>query len=934
MAKRSNRRSRPRNDAGCMWGLISLFDFRRGHPTQKLLSDKRHESNRHTGTGYSRIKLDSLRSSSNKHEYGSLVDEIRDDQVDSVMTSVKILMEEEMSQHIQKKITRDNLQIEDHPKKSYKQRSKKLKGSDAQGINLAASSSLDGHESDSMDLMRRSSLNFDLAAFLMEFYGYTYQQKHADSDNKFDLLPALENISPKIYNHLSEPDGHVDQKISFFQKNLADVSQAILSQKLMVEKQLDGRWVVHPKEYMDALDILNSDKELLMQLLHDPNSLFHKHSQCFHSAQVGKLTKLGSDEGLENVQLLGEEIDGSRNCKESDSNQLFHKQSRYNFFRKDKSKGTKPSKGSPNSEALNRIVVLKPSPARIPNSSIIITPSSSPQSHHVLQHEEHGERILSHFSLKEIKRRLRYMIGESRKARHVISMDGVLHRIPVRSNYTGVSSKLINTESTVASLASSSSRDTKKPSETLSLDKQNDKKNDLEECQVNINSNICSSRSQFSIYEEARKHLAEMLGTGADSLPTTQASESLGRVLSLPRDNELCPTSSRQRVQDLIMSSEGTGNPSLQQLEQEGATNILSLARDNLEFSSFPMSMPSDDLKFRILNTELVDTSILELPCIGEDLNDKEILEAADTEGIVWSNHLDVPLESRRSEIIVATEICEESAAAQGQGSSEETSLTMMQSKVPLSSLLKENLVAPESTTEKQEQPSPVSVLETFLSEDVTSPEPSAEEPYGIQVQHQHVNYEDRESYSKVIASPDVNGSFRDCLQDYQAMSDYVKVLLEASDLTNEFSERWNMTAQLLEPALFDEIGIFFFFLQDDPKLLFDCINEVLVEIQERFFKCTPWLSFIQQNVLPVPRGESLIQEVSKGLERHLHIQLPKTLDQVIRKDLEGRSWMDLRFETENTTNEVCETILDDLMEETVHNMWFQTLTSLEFIFA
>lgn len=71
------------------------------------------------------------------------------------------------------------------------------------------------------------------------------------------------------------------------------------------------------------------------------------------------------------------------------------------------------------------------------------------------------------------------------------------------------------------------------------------------------------------------------------------------------------------------MSSEGMGNPSLQQLEQEGATNILSLARENLEFSSFPVSMPSDDLKFRILNTELVDTSILELPCIGEDLNDK-----------------------------------------------------------------------------------------------------------------------------------------------------------------------------------------------------------------------------------------------------------------------------------------------------------------------
>ncbi|RWW19593.1 hypothetical protein GW17_00016332 [Ensete ventricosum] len=246
-------------------------------------------------------------------------------------------------------------------------------------------------------------------------------------------------------------------------------------------------------------------------------------------------------------------------------------------------------------------------------------------------------------------------------------MDGVLHRIPVRSNYTGVSSKLINSESTVASLASSSSHDAKKLSESLSLDKRNDKKIDLEECQVNINSNISSSRSQFSIYEEAKKHLAEMLGTRADSLPATQTSESLGRVLSLPRYNELCPT-----VEELIMSPEETGNPSLQQLEQEGATNILSLARENLEFSSFPVSMPSDDLKFGILNTQLVDTSIPELPCIVEDLNDKvqgstEILEAADTEGIVQSNHSDVPLESSRREIIVATKICKESAAMQGQ---------------------------------------------------------------------------------------------------------------------------------------------------------------------------------------------------------------------------------------------------------------------------
>lgn len=51
MAKKSKRQpAHPQRDnAGCMWGLISLFDFRRGQPTQKLLSDKMHGSSRHTG---------------------------------------------------------------------------------------------------------------------------------------------------------------------------------------------------------------------------------------------------------------------------------------------------------------------------------------------------------------------------------------------------------------------------------------------------------------------------------------------------------------------------------------------------------------------------------------------------------------------------------------------------------------------------------------------------------------------------------------------------------------------------------------------------------------------------------------------------------------------------------------------------------------------
>lgn len=43
MAKRSNRRPvrNEKEQLGCMWGLISMFDFRNGRSTQRLLSDRR-----------------------------------------------------------------------------------------------------------------------------------------------------------------------------------------------------------------------------------------------------------------------------------------------------------------------------------------------------------------------------------------------------------------------------------------------------------------------------------------------------------------------------------------------------------------------------------------------------------------------------------------------------------------------------------------------------------------------------------------------------------------------------------------------------------------------------------------------------------------------------------------------------------------------------
>ncbi|GMH22467.1 hypothetical protein Nepgr_024310 [Nepenthes gracilis] len=60
MAKRSRRRiSRyEKNQSGCIWNLISIFDFRHVRSTQKLLPDRKHVSKRVIGDAY---KLDKLK---------------------------------------------------------------------------------------------------------------------------------------------------------------------------------------------------------------------------------------------------------------------------------------------------------------------------------------------------------------------------------------------------------------------------------------------------------------------------------------------------------------------------------------------------------------------------------------------------------------------------------------------------------------------------------------------------------------------------------------------------------------------------------------------------------------------------------------------------------------------------------------------------------
>lgn len=134
---------------------------------------------------------------------------------------------------------------------------------------------------------------------------------------------------------------------------------------------------------------------------------------------------------------------------------------------------------------------------------------------------------------------------------------------------------------------------------------------------------------------------------------------------------------------------------------------------------------------------------------------------------------------------------------------------------------------------------------------------------------------------------------------------------MEASGINyKEISDRLRRSCQILEPILFEEIE-----LSNKPsgeqKLLFDCINEVLVEIHGMLFHCSP-------NPRPISIGENLIQKVFEGIVPHLKFEFPSTLEKLITRDLD-KTWLNLTFEIQNIVCELEDDILAALIDEFIN---------------
>jgi hypothetical protein len=135
----------------------------------------------------------------------------------------------------------------------------------------------------------------------------------------------------------------------------------------------------------------------------------------------------------------------------------------------------------------------------------------------------------------------------------------------------------------------------------------------------------------------------------------------------------------------------------------------------------------------------------------------------------------------------------------------------------------------------------------------------------------------------------------------------------------DDFCMKWLSSDQLIEPSVCDDVEFIPNPLCYDQKLLFDCINEVLVEVCGRYYGCFPCVSPVKP-IRPVPDMKTAIHEVWIEVYWHLlPLPLPHTLDQIVAKDLSRTgAWMDLRFDSETIGVDMGEVILQELIEDTI----------------
>ncbi|KAL2525028.1 Protein of unknown function (DUF3741) [Abeliophyllum distichum] len=862
MAKSSARipQERQKNsELNCKWGLFSIFESHHGCASQKLLLNGRpvnkhimNECPRNPDmvTGFD----EECRKIKDKANLASLT-------IDASDKSVRNPIQGDMSskKHKKKKIIDEKQQLGgtdseffDHSAKNQKIASK---------ISQSACKSTEHH-----------SVNAAKQA---------YQHLPGSAEILLNKLRIAE-ILEATYNQIHEEDtiycgGAVDE----INAQLLQMSSKAFVDQMFFDRKFTSKEgaTSELKPISDEMEILNSNKNLFVKLLKDPNSALAKYNKNLQKSRVEKETiksildvnysELGSkdEESFEKSECTAE-------IKKRNVNNLLWEKIKYQH--------EYPPKGSFTHRPSNKIVVLKPTPKNIKYPENVACHCSSLQSRHSSSGKGPDDKP-AYFFFREMKQKLKYSLGGS--------------------GTTANSSTNAKTEPRkTGNLKSSYDTDTSCKNKVV--------RKKLDPPRVNF-----AEKQESDIILEAKRHLSARLKnlTETESPKSKKIPKTLGRILSSPecdswplsprRDGE-CDFASAQmrfaRYSDSQMTMESSWK-----IEKGRQRTCASPWRENKEVASGVEFRKADDSRIQNTDHEVnICSSFYDSKYNGQ-------ANTVEVNGILQPGNIctpEVPNELNSTEL--QKEDCSATYSRLDSPSDNQIFTSALDDYPSSPSIYQLDVVY--GSKDQEMHPSPVSVLDPFFTDDTTSPPSTVVQSARQPLQPLRIDFE-QYSHEKSLIDPPVTPTAS--IDQRDSISGYVHSVLKASRVCwNDLSMIRAIPEQLLHASVFDEVEFLPTESRCDPKLLFDHMNEVLLEIYQRQISSSPWLSFIKPEIRSVPLEDRVFEEVTKNVKFHLLPHLgPITLDLLTRRDLEkSGSWLDLRLDTEDIAIHISEDILEE----------------------
>ncbi|KAH0737021.1 hypothetical protein KY290_035726 [Solanum tuberosum] len=476
---------------------------------------------------------------------------------------------------------------------------------------------------------------------------------------------------------------------------------------------------------------------------------------------------------------------------------------------------------------------------------------------------ESSKLILNRF--KNLKQKIRYALEESRKERRRIVMDAVLHKVP----HGHRSSKAIEKGSTFAHNNSPFTKSEMKSfRRTLSVNESLHKHNRL---------------LDSSFYREEKHHISDRSSFRTSRSPSPARSSPIGldRILSMP---------------DLTYYNSFKFDDS----PERG--------------SSYTLDRPTSSSNLYVGISKSNEQKSLDIPLGSE--NHTEEGYNSDSKSTIF---LDV---SESFDDFGGLRTRENSSSVENiiEGTSSVVSNLDKPIPVPLPDMIFQNATSGATglSAAKGSIGSNLSTSQVWVRSAYTLPSP---EP----------NVWDYTGYV-VVSKQTINlDTFQTCLgldvdKRYESEFNYVKDVLELSGFSGDkFIGKWHSVDKPVNPSLFDEVEGYCLLDQEgvtcDQLLLFDLINEVLLQIYER--SCSYWPKSLtcHSHIHTMPIGYHVLGEVWKDVNSCFESEMKndQPIDDAVSRDLaKDETWMNLQFDAVCGGLELEDLILNDLLEELV----------------